>query len=82
MMNLNDFLLSPVAEVKNLAERAIKLKDMFELEQISNSEYIELLDDLISLKNINEASISIETSRELWNLVDFLKNLKFIATII
>jgi DNA-binding MltR family transcriptional regulator len=81
-MTLNDFLLSPVAEVKDLAERAVNLKLAYSLGKLSNEEYMELVDDLLTLKHINEASISIETSRELWNIVDFLKNLKFMASII
>ena len=80
-MELNDFLISPVAEVKDFAERAVRLKTAFTEGQLTQQEYMELTDDLLSLRHINEASVSIETQRELWNLVDLLKNIKFLASL-
>jgi hypothetical protein len=81
-MEINDFLVSPISEVKDFAERAVKLKAEFEARLLTTEEYTELTDDLLALKHINEASISIEVSRELWTLVDILKNIKFFASLV
>jgi hypothetical protein len=81
-MELNDFLYSPVPEVKDLAERAVKLKTLYDNKEISQSEYEELSNDLLELKYINTDMVDLEAIRELWQVVDVLKNLKFFASLI
>ena len=81
-MDINDFLMSPVPEIKDLAERAVKLKTAYENKELSESEYQELADDLLELKHINEEMVSLEVIRELWQVIDVLKNLKFFASLI
>jgi len=81
-MELNDFLLSPVPVVKDLAERSQRIIQLHENKEISTTEYIELLNDLTDLKNINEDMVELQAVKEFWDLMDLLKNLKFLATII
>lgn len=81
-MELNDFLLSPVPVVKDLAERSQRIIKLHEEKQISTTEYIELLNDLTDLEKINEDMVDLQAVKEFWDLMDLLKNLKFIATII
>ena len=81
-MELNDFLLSPVPVVKDLAERSQRIIQLHENKEISTTEYIELLNDLTDLKNINEDMVDLQAVKEFWDLMDLLKNLKFLATII
>lgn len=81
-MELNDFLVSPVPVVKDLAERADRVIKLHNEKQISTAEYIELINDLTDLKHINEDMVDLQAIKEFWDLMDLLKNLKFIATII
>ena len=81
-MELNDYLYSPVPEVKDLVERAVKLKALYDNKEISQSEYEELSNDLLELKYINKDMVDLEAIRELWAVVDVLKNLKFFASLI
>jgi len=80
-MSINDFLISPVSEIKDLAERAVKIETMFNNNEISQEEYKELADDLLELKHINSEMVDLEVMRELWLLVDTLKNIKFFASL-
>lgn len=81
-MELNDFLLSPVPVVKDLAERSQRIIALHVNKEISTSEYIELLNDLTDLKHINEDMVELQAIKEFWDLMDLLKNLKFMATLI
>lgn len=81
-MELNDFLYSPVPEVKDLAERAVRLKQLYDNQEITKEEYEELANDLLELKHINQEMVDLEAIRELWQVVNVLKNLKFFATLI
>ena len=47
-------------DLQDLAVRANNLKNMFLSQQISQSEYFELLQDLATEKNINESARSME----------------------
>lgn len=80
-ISLNDFLISPVQEVKDLAERAVRIQSMYENSQITEDEYKELANDLLELKEINEEMVGLEVIRELWLLVNLLKNIKFFASL-
>lgn len=80
-MNINDFLISPISEIKDLAERAIEIENMFNNGQISSGEYKELANDLLELKDVNKDMIDLELMRELWMFVDTLKNIKFFASL-
>ena len=82
MSNLEDFLFSPIPQVKDLAERGIRYKKLFEEKQISGPEYVELIGDLVELKHINEDMTQLEAIREFWQVVDILKTMKFFATLI
>jgi hypothetical protein len=80
-MNINDFLMSPVPEIKDLAERAVRIKTAYEQNQLTESEYNELAQDLLELKHVNEEMVSLEVIKELWQVIDVLKNIKFFVTI-
>jgi hypothetical protein len=81
-MDINDFLISPIPEIKDLAERAVNLQNQYSSNLISESEYTELANDLLELKHINSEMVDLEVTRELWQVVNFLKNLKFFATLV
>lgn len=81
-MELNDFLYSPIPEVKDLAERAIRVKALYDNKELTDSEYKELVDDIMNLKFINQEMTDLEAIRELWVVVNVLKNIKFFATLI
>lgn len=81
-MELNDFLLSPVPVVKDLAERSLRIVKLHNEKQISTTEYIELLNDLTDLKKINEDMVDLQAVKEFWDLLELLKNIKFMATLI
>lgn len=81
-MELNDFLYSPIPEVKDLAERAIRVKALYDNKELTDSEYKELVDDIMNLKFINQKMTDLEAIRELWVVVNVLKNIKFFATLI
>ena len=81
-MELNDFLMSPVAEVKDLAERAQRIETMYTNGEMSFEEYTELATDLLELKHINKEMVDLELIRELWQVITVLKNLKFFASLI
>lgn len=80
-MSINEFLLSPVAEVKDLAERAVRIENMYNNKEITYPEYKELVEDLLELKHINENMVHLEVTRELWLCINVLKNLKFFASL-
>lgn len=80
-MSLNDFLLSPIIEVKDLVERAVNIEGLYQHNEISFDEYQELANDLLELKHINSDMVSLEVTRELWMVVDSLKNIKFFASL-
>lgn len=81
-MDINDFLISPIPEIKDLAERAVNIQNLYSSNLISESEYTELANDLLELKHINSEMVDLEVTRELWQVVNFLKNLKFFATLV
>lgn len=81
-MEISDLLFSPIPEVQDLAGRAERYRVEYETGKISKTEYLDLLDDLISLKDINEEMISLEATRELWQIVSIIKNIKFATTLI
>lgn len=81
-MDLNDFLYSPIPEVKDLAERAIRIKTLHDNKEISDDEYTELANDLLELKYINHEMTDLEAIREMWAVIAVLKNIKFFATLI
>ena len=80
-MELGDLLISPLPLIKDLAERAQRIRNDYEAGRISKSEYIELTDDLLSLKHINDEMVGLELTRELWKAVELLKNIKFFASL-
>lgn len=80
-MELNDFLMSPIAEVKDLAERAQKIEALYTAGELTKAEAAELAGDLLELKHINADMVSIEVQRELWQVVKFLQNLKFFTSL-
>lgn len=80
-MELNDFLMSPIAEVKDLAERAQNIQTLCENGEITVEQAAELAGDLLELKHINQDIVAIEVQRELWQVVKFLQNLKFFASL-
>ena len=63
-MNLEEQLKSLYesgdTELQDLAVRANDLKNMLLTQQISKSEYIEMLNDLATEKNINETAHDLE----------------------
>jgi predicted RNA binding protein with dsRBD fold (UPF0201 family) len=72
MLTINDILLSPIPEVKELGQRAAALKKQFDEKQISEDEFNELLEDIKSLNNIHKEMVSLETWRELLKAVQIL----------
>jgi len=81
-MDINNYLMSPIPEVKDLAERAVKIETMFNNGEITQDEYQELATDLLELKYINQTMVNLEITRELWQIAEVLKNLKFFASLI
>ena len=81
-MELNDFLFSPIPEVKDLAERAVRVESMYNNGDLTLEEYKDLAEDILSLKVINEEMVDLEAQRELWQVVNVLKNLKFFASLV
>lgn len=81
-MELNDFLISPIKEVKDLAERAQNIENLYKNGELTQAEAAELSADLLKLKDINTEMVDIETQRELWQLVKLLQNLKFFTSLI
>lgn len=81
-MQINDFLMSPIPEVKDLAERALRIQHLYSENKISREEYEELAQDLLELKYVNKVMVSLELQRELWQVVEVLKNIKFFTTLI
>lgn len=80
-MNINDFLVSPIPEIKDLAEKAEKIETSYKNGEISFSEYTELANDVLELKNINTQMIDLEIQRELWRFVQILQQMKFFASL-
>jgi hypothetical protein len=81
-MNINDFLMSPIAEVNDIAARAQRIENMYNNREISYSEYAELAEDLLELRHINKEMVNLEAIREMWQVVTVLKNLKFFASLV
>jgi hypothetical protein len=81
-MDINDYLMSPIPEIKDLAERAVNIQNLYSSNQITESEYTELANDLLELKHINKEMVDLEVTRELWQIINTLKNIKFFATLI
>jgi polyhydroxyalkanoate synthesis regulator phasin len=80
-MELNDFLLSPIREVKDLAECAQNIENLYTKGELTKEEAAELLADLLKLKDINTEMVDIETQRELWQLVKLLQTMKFFTSL-
>lgn len=80
-MNINDFLMSPIAEVNDIAARAQRIENLYNSKQITYSEYAELAEDLLELKHINKEMVDLEAIREMWQVVEVLKNVKFFASL-
>lgn len=51
-------------DLQDLAVRANELKNLFLSQQVSQSEYFELLQDLAREKNINESAKALETKEQ------------------
>jgi hypothetical protein len=74
--------MSPVPEIKDLAERAVRIEQQYKDGKLTFSEYAELANDLLELKTINTDMMGLELTRELWQVVTFLKNLKFFSSLV
>ncbi|MEM2159469.1 MAG: hypothetical protein QXN55_00790 [Candidatus Nitrosotenuis sp.] len=72
MLTINDILISPIPEVKDLGERAVTLKKQLDEKQITEDEFTELLEDIKSLNNIHKEMVSLETWRELLKAVQII----------
>lgn len=80
-MELANFLVSPIPEVKDLAERAQRYKEEYEQSKITKEEYAELLNDLTDIKEITSEMADLEATREFWALVNVIKNIKFATSL-
>lgn len=78
---LNKLIASPVPEICDLGKKALELSQQFETGQISRSEYDELMEDIISLKNIKEHMVSLEIWREINNALEILIKVKTITSL-
>lgn len=76
-MNLNDLLVYPVPEVRNLANEALELRKRQLAGELTTLEFNELLGDLKLLRNINQEMVDVEVMRELVeaaNLIDMVRH--------
>jgi argininosuccinate lyase len=76
------FLQDPNIEVQELASRAQEIKMYREHGQITEEEYNELVEDLLELRSVNREMMSLDVQLKLNKLTNFLKNVKFFASII
>ncbi len=72
---------SPIPEIANAAIRALELYELVNLNQLTKSEFEELLDDVVRLDNINQEMIAIETLRLIAAAYDTILTLKNLASI-
>ena len=77
---LNKLIMSPVPEIADLGKKSLELTQQFETGMISRSEYDELMEDIICLKNIKEHMISLEIWREINDAVQILIKVKTITS--
>jgi len=72
--------MSPVPEIADLGKKSLELTQQFETGMISRSEYDELMEDIICLKNIKEHMVSLEIWREINDAVQILIKVKTITS--
>lgn len=77
-LDLNNFLASPLPIIKDFASRANQIYELHANDQISAAEAKDLLDDLVSLKHIDDAVLSIEIDNELQKLVNLISKINTI----
>lgn len=72
-MKLNDLLLSPVPEIRDLAAQAMELRTEHLAGRLSDDEFNELLNDLRSLDHIQREMVDVEVMRELLEVANALE---------
>jgi hypothetical protein len=70
-------LADPNIEVQEFATRAQEIKMYWEHGQITQSEYQELVDDLLELKSVNKELLSLDVMKKLDTYAGYLKTANF-----
>jgi len=78
---LNKLLVSKIPEVKEAAERAKELVIRLEANEITKSEFDELIDDLTRVDNIDRSMITLERYNEIMTAIKILITLKSLTSI-
>jgi hypothetical protein len=73
---INQLLVSPIAEVVQVAERAKAFKTQLDASVITLSEFKELITDLQHLDHINKNMIEVERWREIVQAVEVLNMIR------
>lgn len=81
-MTLNDFLLSPIPEVVNIAKKLNDLREKYIAGLIDESELLELSEDLVRIDETRRDMISMEAYHEIVQLGEFVKNVKVFMNLI
>jgi hypothetical protein len=79
---LNNLLVSEIPEIVLSANRAAEILTRYEKQEISKSEFDELIDELTNLNNISVAMINVETQREIVSAFNLILTLKAVTGII
>lgn len=78
---LNQLLVSKIPEVKEAAERAKELVDRLEKDEITKSEFDELIDDLTRIDNIDRDMISLQRYNEIMAAIKIILMLKSLTSL-
>lgn len=73
MGTLQDLINDGNPFISELATKAADIRAALDAEQISENEYVELMDDLLDLRKVNEAACTIEEKIAIQQAIETIK---------
>lgn len=73
MKTIDDLLKSDIPEIAVLAAKAVEYKKLLDEKEITETEFRDLIDDLTSLKNIDESMSNLTVLKSIKEAANFIR---------